>query len=156
MVHVGMQETHYRQREDRFCRPPACRSLRLLPDGNFWAAAVAGLGPRWRPVADPGCGHEWCHWGRQEAALRAMVSALSEHFDKTLRFVSPPPATGPPRRTRTGLRTRTAQSANHHFIAAIDPRNNAIRTSDYLQHLPIQKQHTYCSDCTRRARPLSA
>ena len=111
MVHVGMQETHYRQREDRFCRPPACQSLRLLPDGNFWAAAVAGLGPRWRPVADPGCGHEWCHWGRQEAALRAMVSALSEHFDKTLRFVSPPPATGPPRRTRTGLRTRTITSS---------------------------------------------
>ena len=50
----------------------------------IWAAAVAGLGPRWRPLADPGrgqnLGHEWCHWGRQEAALRAMVSARSERF----------------------------------------------------------------------------
>ena len=49
---------------------------------------MAGLGPRWWPVADPGrgqhLGHEWCHWGRQEAALRAMVSARSERFAKAL------------------------------------------------------------------------
>ena len=47
------------QRKRSVLLPPACRSLRLLPDGNVLHldhTAVAGFGRRWRPVGDPGRG----------------------------------------------------------------------------------------------------
>ena len=61
--------------------PPHHRSC-PTSDIAHWSALMAASG------TDPGRGqhrgHEWCHWRRQQAALRATVSARSEHFAKTL------------------------------------------------------------------------
>ena len=94
VVHVGMQKTHYpiigREKIGSADLPRAV-SASLARYELFGATQWQAWRLGWRPVADPGrgqhWGHEWCHLGRQQAALRATVSAQTECFAKMLRFV---------------------------------------------------------------------